>query len=408
MQRNAYKKAIGERIQQLRKGLRKEGFNGQPKTVNEFLEFLNPKIDDDYDNYGDYSLTDIEFSYKKDYVSKVEHGIVFPSTDFLFLIHLRFNVSLDYLVFGHNLPEIEELRKICKHSGKSKINDFCFNCFNLLEGNSKYIEDFDDEDEDFFLDYRARLDEVRKYFCNHQQRKLTQKQFSELLGVSKNTMDKYHSKKSDVQSKKYAEIRNTALEYLIRFSLTTKCSLDYLLYGTYLCEGFPCGISELLRGYDYAKQTQILKLWLEETKKFFKNSQLHVFLYNQELQMKFKINRKEIAMDIKNAKIDVLGSVGSKLLLIDVIPSYAYVDGRRTSTVTGYKYIVILEENKFDRLSVRIDGDKQIDNPIDGNSRTYVRFDNLELSLYWTSAGHQIAAKASAIHLVNESLKPQK
>ena len=90
--------------------------------------------------------------------------------------------------------------------------------------------------------------------------------------------------------------------------------------------------------------------------------------------MKFKINRKEIAMDIKNAKIDVLGSVGSKLLLIDVIPSYAYVDGRRTSTVTGYKYIVILEENKFDRLSVRIDGDKQIDNPIDGNSRTYVHF----------------------------------
>ena len=76
-------------------------------------------------------------------------------------------------------------------------------------------------------------------------------------------------------------------------------------------------------------------------------------------------------MDIKNAKIDVLGSVGSKLLLIDVIPSYAYVDGRRTSTVTGYKYIVILEENKFDRLSVRIDGDKQIDNPIDGNSRMY-------------------------------------
>ena len=73
-----------------------------------------------------------------------------------------------------------------------------------------------------------------------------------------------------------------------------------------------------------------------------------------------------------------------------------------------YSHIVILEENKFDRLSVRIDGDKQIDNPIDGNSRIYVRFDNLELSLYWTSAGHQIAAKASAIHLVNESLKPQK
>ena len=92
-----------------------------------------------------------------------------------------------------------------------------------------------------------------------------------MLGVSKNTMDKYHSKKNDVQSKKYADIRNTALEYLIRFSLTTKCSLDYLLYGTCLLEGFPSELMELLRNYDYAKQTQILKLWLEETKKFFKN-----------------------------------------------------------------------------------------------------------------------------------------
>lgn len=53
----------------------------------------------------------------------------------------------------------------------------------------------------FFVDYRARLDEVRKYFCTHQQMKLTQKQFSELLGVSKNTMDKYHSKKMMFRAK---------------------------------------------------------------------------------------------------------------------------------------------------------------------------------------------------------------
>ena len=94
----------------MRKGLRKEGFNGQPKTVNEFLEFLNPKIDDDYDNYGDYSLTDIKFIYKKDYVSKVEHGIIFPSTDFLFLIHLRFNVSLDYLSENEFFNDEKECR----------------------------------------------------------------------------------------------------------------------------------------------------------------------------------------------------------------------------------------------------------------------------------------------------------
>lgn len=113
-------------------------------------------------------------------------------------------------------------------------------------------------------------------------------------------------------------------------------------------------------------------------------------------------------MDIKNVKIDVLGSVGGKLLLVDVTPSYASVDGHRTGSVTGYKYTVVLEERMFDKLSVRIDGDKQIDKPIDGNSRIYVRFDNLELSLYWTNSGHQVAAKASAVHSVNENIKSQK
>lgn len=115
-----------------------------------------------------------------------------------------------------------------------------------------------------------------------------------------------------------------------------------------------------------------------------------------------------LIVDIKNVKIDVLGSIGSKLLLVDVTPSYAYVDGHRTSTVTGYKYTVVLEERMFDKLSVRVDGDKRIDKPIDGNSRIYVRFDNLELSLYWTNAGHQVAAKASAIHSINENIKSQK
>lgn len=113
-------------------------------------------------------------------------------------------------------------------------------------------------------------------------------------------------------------------------------------------------------------------------------------------------------MDIKNIKIDTLGSTGGKMLLVDVVAAYAYAYGHRTNTISGYKYTVVLEERFFDKLSVRIDGDKQMDKPVDGNGRIYVHFDNLELSLFWTPSGHQVSAKASGIHLANESSKLQK
>ena len=92
-------------------------------------------------------------------------------------------------------------------------------------------------------------------------------------------------------------------------------------------------------------------------------------------------------------------SLGNKLWLVEVTPAYEYgKDGRRTDTITGYRYSVALPEKGRDKISVRIDGKPLMETP-DGYAEG--RFDNLELFVYWSRGDYAIGAKATGIHLVN-------
>ncbi|HIY05894.1 MAG TPA: hypothetical protein H9844_02290 [Candidatus Evtepia faecigallinarum] len=92
-------------------------------------------------------------------------------------------------------------------------------------------------------------------------------------------------------------------------------------------------------------------------------------------------------------------SLGSKLWLVDVLPAYEYQNNRRTDTILGYRYIIALPEKGLEKISVRIDGAKRMEAP---NGYVEVRFDNLELFLYWgNSRQPQVGARAAGIHLVN-------
>lgn len=79
-------------------------------------------------------------------------------------------------------------------------------------------------------------------------------------------------------------------------------------------------------------------------------------------------------------------------------PAYEYQNNRRTDTVLGYRYTVALPEKGLDKINVRIDGDKLMDAP-DGYAE--VRFDGLEVFIYWSQGQPQVGAKATGIHLVN-------
>lgn len=93
-------------------------------------------------------------------------------------------------------------------------------------------------------------------------------------------------------------------------------------------------------------------------------------------------------------------SLGSKLWLVDVSPAYEYQNDKRTGNVLGYRYAVALPEKGLEKINVRIDGDKRMEAP---DGYTEVRFDGLEVFIYWSKGQPQVGAKATGIHLVTKS-----
>ena len=106
-------------------------------------------------------------------------------------------------------------------------------------------------------------------------------------------------------------------------------------------------------------------------------------------------------------------SLGSKLWLVEVSPAYEYRENRKTDTVLGYRYTVAMPEKGLDKINVRIDGDKRMDahslaeTDIDAfrmdapDGYAEVRFDGLEVFIYWSQGQPQVGARATGIHLVN-------
>lgn len=102
----------------------------------------------------------------------------------------------------------------------------------------------------------------------------------------------------------------------------------------------------------------------------------------------------EIMLSIRDVKIDV-ASLGAKKLLTDVQPAYEYKDGKRTDTITGYRYEVALVSHNLDKLSVRIDG-KQIMEAPEGGS-VEVEFTGLDVGAYQKDNQVFFSAKATGI-----------
>lgn len=90
-------------------------------------------------------------------------------------------------------------------------------------------------------------------------------------------------------------------------------------------------------------------------------------------------------------------SLGTEMLLVDIVPAYVWLNGQRTTTVTGYKYIIALPAHSLEKLAVKIDGEQKIELP-EGFAK--VQFSGLELGIYWAQGAPQVSAKAQGISLV--------
>ena len=99
-------------------------------------------------------------------------------------------------------------------------------------------------------------------------------------------------------------------------------------------------------------------------------------------------------LNIRDLKIDV-SSLGSKMLLTDVQPAYEYKEGKRTDTITGYRYEVALASHNLDKMNVRIDGKQLMEAPQDGFAM--VEFAGLEVGAYEKDGHVLFTAKATGI-----------
>lgn len=108
-------------------------------------------------------------------------------------------------------------------------------------------------------------------------------------------------------------------------------------------------------------------------------------------------------MEIKNVVIDSYATIGKNALLVGVSPAYAYENGHRIDKVVGYKYELALPERMYDKLTIKILGDKKLDMP--ENETPLVLLDGLSISLYWTPQGYKISATAENIRLANPPKK---
>ena len=104
-------------------------------------------------------------------------------------------------------------------------------------------------------------------------------------------------------------------------------------------------------------------------------------------------------MNILDVTIDAIASVGKNLLLTDVRPYYAYEGNKKLDKVVGYRYDVVMPEKKFEKLSVKTEGQQKIELS-DSIDYLPVEFDGLKLRLYNLSGGYNVSATANNVRVV--------
>lgn len=149
-----------------------------------------------------------------------------------------------------------------------------------------------------------------------------------------------------------------------------------------------------------AKKTNIISYYSQENRvtrdTFFSFHLCYAKTTKERALLKNQTKRRKNMLKVTDVIIDPR-TLGSKLWLVDVQPTYNYVDGHRTDTITGYRYTVALPEKGLEKINVRIEGAQKLEAP---NGFVEVAFRDLELYIYWSQNQPQVGARATDIYLV--------
>lgn len=93
----------------------------------------------------------------------------------------------------------------------------------------------------------------------------------------------------------------------------------------------------------------------------------------------------------------------AKLILLEVAPYYSYVDGKRTNTLLGYRYLVV-EDKTFDKMFVKIPSPVPavtMEMLETAKKRILVTFDNAMAKPYRNQNGdYDLSITASGINII--------
>lgn len=102
-----------------------------------------------------------------------------------------------------------------------------------------------------------------------------------------------------------------------------------------------------------------------------------------------------------NLPLDVIIG-GANQILLEVTPYYAYMDGKKSDTILGYRYTVV-EDKNFEKFSVKIPSSvpaisqESIDS---SKQRIIVTFDNAIAKPYRTQSGeYDLSISATGINI---------
>jgi len=105
---------------------------------------------------------------------------------------------------------------------------------------------------------------------------------------------------------------------------------------------------------------------------------------------------------MKNLQI-APSSLGEHMILTGVSPNYYAQNGVKQENPVGFKYDVVLLDNGYEHLLVKIPGAQQMEPSVSG-STNYVAFENLVLKPYVDHRNRiAISATATGIHRVDDA-----
>lgn len=98
-------------------------------------------------------------------------------------------------------------------------------------------------------------------------------------------------------------------------------------------------------------------------------------------------------MKITDLKFEV-GQFGKRMNLTGVEPYYNYEAGKKTDKIEGYKYNVVLLDKEYEKISVKIAGNRLIE-----DQEKYdipIKFVGLEVGFYQDFSNKNLYLKATA------------